>query len=151
MATIDEIINNALSDWEQDSNIDKSELISECQKTALMHSKYLRLLTSLKSELIDYDIKLNEMREARKLYFQGKMGKEDLKKYGWEQYQFASATKTEAEKKAESSPEVIKIKRTYCKIQVAIETLTEILKGVTSRGYYIRNMIDMKKFNAGDY
>jgi ABC-type Fe3+-hydroxamate transport system substrate-binding protein len=145
MNTTEEILKN----WNDDSVIDDSNLITESLKTPRLHSKYLNDLVSTKTLLYKATSRLNKLLRVKYVYYNGQMSKEDLLKYKWNQYQGKVPLKSEMERLLETDPDIIVCNDAIAALQTQKETLESILKMISQRSFDIKNAVEMEKFRHG--
>ena len=137
-----------ITEWEKDSEIDKTELGKESLRSPQLHSKYLKEFYSAKSlhAKLSNDYKL--MYKLKHQYYQGNLSKEELDQYGWDP-QPLKILKSDIPMFIESDAELqaiqIKIKLTEDKIEI----IENIIRTLNNRGYLLKNAIEWEKFKMG--
>jgi len=141
---IDEII----SEWKTDSEIDVTELADESIKIAKLHQKYYEYL--IKEKLLfkknESDLKLLRL-EKYEFYTQGH-NEETLKK-GWELPSKGMVIKSEIPMYLEGDKDIINLNLKISYQQEKIDLLQSIIKSLNNRGYNIKSAIDWIKFTSG--
>lgn len=143
------ILENINSEWKKDSPIDESNISGEALSIPKLQSKYIDFLTRLKLALVKTERDFNKMKNIKSKYYRGEMGKEELDKYGWVQYQGNKPLKTELETFLKSDDDlndygdIMKIQ------QATIDVLEKILKEINNRNFHCRVAVDWNKFING--
>ena len=84
MTKLEELMN----EWDKDSKIDRTEPGKALIDIPQLHSKYLNILSRLKLLCKEADFKYSRMKKIKWEYYTGKMGDDDLRKYGWAPFPF---------------------------------------------------------------
>ena len=143
-------LDDILKEWETDCQIGH-RLDEASQKTPQLHAKYLNYLTQAKLHLKRAEALQNILLKDKFLWYSGKMPREDIDRLGWSHDPFDGLKMMkgdlsyyyESDKELQAS----EAKVTYYK--VLIETLTEIVSNLKFRHSTIRNIIEVRKFEAG--
>ena len=143
--TLDEL----MTMWEQDSDIDDNHLDKEYIKTAKLHSKYVRLLMQHKMKIAALEAEYNNLRQKKFRYYRGEMGREELTELGWNQWQGVKPLKNEMVEFLEGDADLTKINLKKDYIKVMVDAIESIMGQIKSRDWSIRNSIEWKKFIAG--
>ena len=81
-------LDDVLKMWADDSNIDRTEPGKALIDIPKLHSKYLNILSQHRLLVKDAEFKYNRMKKLKWEYYTGKMGDDDLRKYGWAPFPF---------------------------------------------------------------
>lgn len=135
--------------WARDCNIDPLKLDLESVRTPNLHQKYLDQLTLYKMKIFNIEKKYLEAKGVRSRYYNGQMGKEELKEYGWEQYQYKAPLKSEMERLLETDPILLDMKEKISYYTFCFEYAEDVLKALRDRNYQIKAAIDFMRFQAG--
>ena len=146
MSTIDEIVN----EWEKDAKIDPTDISSASLQTPRLHAKYLRILSHWKQKQATLKSNLNNIKQTKTRYYRGEMSREELKEYGWEQYQLKAPLRSEMEQVLNADADVNKVKMQLELVETIIYVLESIMKAIASRDFTISNYIKMRKFEKGE-
>jgi thymidylate synthase len=129
-------IDEIMSEWKTDSEIDVTELADESIKIAKLHQKYYEYL--IKEKLLfkknESDLKLLRL-EKYEFYTQGH-NEETLKK-------------SEIPIYLEGDKDIINLNLKISYQQEKIDLLQSIIKSLNNRGYNIKSAIDWIKFTSG--
>lgn len=141
-------IDEIMSEWKTDSEIDVTELANESIKIAKLHQKYYEYL--IKEKLLfkknESDLKLLRL-EKYEFYTQGH-NEETLKK-GWELPSKGMVIKSEIPIYLEGDKDIINLNLKISYQQEKIDLLQSIIKSLNNRGYNIKSAIDWIKFTSG--
>lgn len=141
---IDEII----SEWKKDSDVDVTELGEESIKITKLHQKYYEYLIKEKLILkkIELDLKVLKL-EKYEFYTQGH--NEDTIKKQWELPPKGLIIKSEIPIYLEADKDIVNLNLKYSYQQEKVDMLTSIIKSLNNRGYNIKSAIDWIKFTSG--
>lgn len=81
-------LDDVLTMWAKDSEIDRTEPGKALLEIPKLHSKYLNILSSHRVAAKDAEFKFFRMKKIKWEYYTGKLDDDELKKYGWEPFQF---------------------------------------------------------------
>ncbi len=141
-------IDEIMSEWKTDSEIDVTELADESIKIAKLHQKYYEYL--IKEKLLfkknESDLKILRL-EKYEFYTQGH-NEETLKK-GWELPSKGMVIKSEIPMYLEGDKDIINLNLKISYQQEKIDLLQSIIKSLNNRGYNIKSAIDWIKFTSG--
>lgn len=136
--------------WKKDSVIDQSNIDDEVARIPKLHQKYLDFLTELKIEVFKKQADFLLLKGARTRYYNGSMTREDLEKYGWDQYQGKSLLKSEMDRMLEVDPILLKAEEKLFDLKASFEYVEEVMKSLRFRGQDMKTIMEWKKFLAGN-
>lgn len=141
-------IDEIMSEWKTDSEIDVTELADESIKIAKLHQKYYEYLIKEKLLFKKNESVLKLLRlEKYEFYTQGH-NEETLKK-GWELPSKGMVIKSEIPMYLEGDKDIINLNLKISYQQEKIDLLQSIIKSLNNRGYNIKSAIDWIKFTSG--
>lgn len=143
MEKIDEI----MSMWTSDSNIDKTEPGKEILNIPKLHAKYLKILSHHRMLILDCEFKYNKMRKLKWEYYSGKMDEETLRKYNWEPFQFT--LKSEIQTYLDADDDLQKISAKKKMNEEIVDVCIAIMKELNARTFQLRDYISWQKFIQG--
>ena len=128
--------------WKEDCKIDQNDLDTENFKVTVIHEKYLNLRSQFKLMLSDAEVKKNRMYKHKFEYYSGKAPasvyqekpfnykvlKGDLNTYIW------------------ADDEFIRTKQKMDYLETCINYLENVLKQCSNRGFQIKNVIELRKY-----
>lgn len=136
--------------WAVDSRIDETNLVGESKKIPELHNKYYTLYyrEALKVKKLRYDYK--ELELAKREWFDGSMAEEDLRERGWKPYQ-KKILRNDVDKYIQADKDIINLSLKIDYHSTRANFLEDIIKTIHSRNFVIKNMIDVLKFQHGEY
>lgn len=136
--------------WARDARIDETNLIGESKKIPELHNKYYTLYykEALRVKKLRYDYK--ELEQAKREWFEGSMAEEDLRERGWKPYQ-KKILRNDVDKYIQSDRDIINLSLKIDYHTARADYLEDIIKTIHSRNFVIKNMIDVLKFQHGEY
>jgi hypothetical protein len=136
------------TNWEEDSQLDKSELGDEALKIPKLHHKYYMILLQERSVLkkLESEFKVLKL-EKYEFYTQGHT--EETKEKGWILPPKGMILKTEIPMYLESDKDIITMSLRIGAQQEKVEFVDSIIKTINTRGYLIKTALDWQKFILG--
>lgn len=136
--------------WAKDAPIDETNLVNESKRIPQLHSKYYGMyykeaLTVKKNLAV-----LAELKRDKLEYYTGNLDEQTMKEKGWRPFQL-KVLRNDVDKYIQSDKDIIRLslKIDYHKERAGY--LEDIIKTIHSRNFVIKSMIDVMKFQAGDY
>jgi hypothetical protein len=142
-----EKLEKILEMWQSDSIIDQTEPGRELVRIPSLHSKYLNILTNHRIASKRAHFEYMKMRKIKLEYFSGKLSKDELEKYGWEQFPFT--LKAEINTYMEADLDLIKFLEKKSYHDEAISVVEAIINELKQRTWQLRSFIDYEKFING--
>ena len=134
--------------WTSDCNIDETELAQESVKIPQLHNKYLIFYSNEKLRLKTQRFEHSKLLKLKKEYYGGRMSQEELEAIDWEPFQH-KLLKADVEQYVDADDNVIESKKMLALQEEKVDYLEAIVKGLSTRGYLIKNAIDWKRFTEG--
>ena len=134
--------------WTSDCPIDETELAQESVKIPQLHNKYLIFYSNEKLRLKTQRFDHSKLVKLKKEYYGGKMSQEELEAIDWEPFQH-KLLKADVEQYVDADDNVIESKKILALQEEKVDYLEAIVKGLSTRGYLIKNAIDWKRFTEG--
>ena len=134
--------------WTSDCNIDETELAQESVKIPQLHNKYLIFYSNEKLRLKTQRFEHSKLVKLKKEYYGGRMSQEELEAIDWEPFQH-KLLKADVEQYVDADDNVIESKKILALQEEKVDYLEAIVKGLSTRGYLIKNAIDWKRFTEG--
>jgi hypothetical protein len=140
-------IEDILSEWKADGNIDKTELGDEALKKAKLHHKYYQILITerLKLKKLDSELKILKL-EKYEYYTQG-ASQEHIEK-GWKPLS-KIIIKSEIPLYMDSDADIIRKNLIISQQQEKVDLIMDILKVIHNRGYDVKNALEWQRFTMG--
>ena len=136
--------------WAVDARIDETNLMAESKKIPELHNKYYTLYykEALRVKKLRYDYK--ELEHAKREWFEGSMAEEDLRERGWKPYQ-KKILRNDVDKYIQADRDIINLSLKIDYHSTRANYLEDIIKTIHSRNFVIKNIIDVLKFQHGEY
>jgi len=136
--------------WAKDANIDETNLVGESKNIPSLHSKYYNLYfrEALKVKKLRYDYKQLEL--AKREWYDGSMAEEDLRERGWRPYQ-KKIIRQDINNYIQADSDIVNLSLKIDYHSARADYLEDIVKTIHSRNFIIKSMIDVLKFQAGEY
>ena len=143
-------LDNILKEWETDCEIGH-RLDDASQQTIKLHAKYLTYLSQAKLLLKRSEDRQATLLRDKFLWYNGKLPQETIEKYGWSHDPFdgLKMMKTDMNYYYESDKEIQNSESTVVYYKTMVDSLKEIVDAVKWRHSHIRNIIEVRKFEAG--
>jgi hypothetical protein len=103
---------------------------------------------ALRVKKLRYDYK--ELELAKREWLDGSMAEEDLKERGWKTSQ-RKILRTDIDKYLQADPDIIRLSLKIDYHTANADFLEDIIKTIHSRNFIIKSMIDVLKFQHGEY
>jgi hypothetical protein len=134
--------------WTSDCPIDETELAQESVKIPQLHNKYLIFYSNEKLRFKTQRFEHSKLVKLKKEYYGGKMSQEELEAIDWEPFQH-KLLKADVEQYVDADDNVTESKKMLALQEEKVDYLEAIVKGLSTRGYLIKNAIDWKRFTEG--
>jgi hypothetical protein len=134
--------------WTSDCNIDETELAQESVKIPQLHNKYLILYSNEKLKFKEIKFLFAGLIKRKRDYYSGRMTAEELEAADWEPFQY-KLLKADVQEYIDADENVIESKKLLAVQEEKVNYLESIVKGLSTRGYLIKNAIDWKRFTEG--
>lgn len=136
--------------WVVDSRIDETQLMQESKRIPELHSKYYNMYFKevLKVKKLKADYK--ELEHAKHEYYSGNMDIEELRGRGWEPFRL-KVIRQDMDKYMQADRDIINLSLKIDYHSARADYLEDIIKTIHSRNFIIKNMIDVLKFQHGEY
>ena len=136
--------------WAGDAPIDETNLVGESKRIPLLHSKYYNMYYREVLRVKKLKAEYKELEMDKRNYYDGSMAEEDLREKGWKPFRL-KVIRNDLDKYIQADKEVIKLSLTIDYHTANANYLEDIIKTLHSRNFIIKNMIDILKFQSGDY
>lgn len=142
-------IESIIEEWKQDSRIDQTRLNEEYTKTPELHSKYLGYFVLFRAKRTAVQSRINRLKNVKRRYYRGELSQHELKERGWEQWQGLKPSMTELKELYDQDDDLIDLTEKLSYFDTALYQVESILRNINSRGYDLRALLDLRKFEAG--
>ena len=134
--------------WSGDCDIDDSELSQESVIIPQLHNKYLIIFHDERLRLRTMRFDHSKLLKVKREYFSGRMDATELEAYDWEPFQY-KLLKADVQEYIDADDDIIEGKKKISLQEEKVDYLEAIVKGLSNRGYLIKNAIDWKRFTEG--
>ena len=134
--------------WSGDCEIDETELSQESVKIPQLHNKYLILFHDERLRLRTMKFDHSKFLKVKREYYSGRMDETELEAYDWEPFQY-KLLKADVQEYIDADDDIIEGKKKISLQEEKVDYLEAIVKGLSNRGYLIKNAIDWKRFTEG--
>lgn len=139
------------AEWSADSKIDELNLGSEATKVAMLHSKYLSMLSNAKLQQRKAESDYNNMRRVKYRYYRGELSRAELEKLNLEQYLGNKPLKNEMDEFLSCDEDLNLLTDKIEYFKTLTFTLEQILRSLNSRTWDIKSAIEWQKFTNGAF
>ena len=133
---------------DKDLKINDTELDLESLKTPQLHNKYLILFHDERLRLRTMKFDHSKLLKVKREYYSGRMDETELEAYDWEPFQY-KLLKADVQEYIDADDDIIEGKKKISLQEEKVDYLEAIVKGLSNRGYLIKNAIDWKRFTEG--
>ena len=134
--------------WSGDCEIDETELSQESVKIPQLHNKYLIFFHDERLRLRTMKFDHSKLLKVKREYYSGRMDETELEAYDWEPFQY-KLLKADVQEYIDADDDIIEGKKKISLQEEKVDYLEAIVKGLSNRGYLIKNAIDWKRFTEG--
>ena len=134
--------------WTLDCVMDETELSQESIKIPQLHNKYLIFYSNEKLKFKEIKFLFAGLIKRKRDYYSGRMTAEELEAADWEPFQY-KLLKADVQEYIDADDNVIESKKILALQEEKVDYLEAIVRGLSNRGYLIKNAIDWKRFTEG--
>ena len=134
--------------WTLDCEMDETELSHESIKIPQLHNKYLIFYSNEKLKFKEIKYLFAGLIKRKRDYYSGRMTAEELEAADWEPFQY-KLLKADVQEYIDADENVIESKKILALQEEKVDYLEAVVKGLSTRGYLIKNAIDWKRFTEG--
>lgn len=136
--------------WDEDVEIDRTELGDEALKIPKLHNKYFKIYMNEKLILRKYESDLKILKlEKYEFYTQGPT--DESREKGWTLPPVGKILKADVSSYMEADPDIIKLSLRIGIQNEKVDFLDSIIKSLHGRGFLIKSGIDWAKFQSGSF
>lgn len=136
--------------WAADAPIDETNLVGESKRIPLLHSKYYNIYYKEVLRVKKLKAEYKQLEAAKREWLDGSMAEEDLRERGWKPYQ-KKIIRQDIDKYLQADKDIINLSLRIDLHVANANYLEDIIKTIHSRNFVIKNMIDILKFQSGEY
>jgi len=134
--------------WESDTNIDRTELGDEALKVPKLHSKYYNILIKERLLLRKLEAEMKQLK-LDKYEFLTQGPNDETKEKGWKLPPRGMILKGDLPMYIDADKDMINLSLKIGMQHEKIEFLDSVIKTIINRGYIIKNAIDWQRFTMG--
>lgn len=134
--------------WYEDCEIDTIDLKTAAKDVLKKHAKYLDHRNRLKSDIFRRKHTLETLEKDLELYYSGQAEAEVYKK---KPFPTKLKTKAAVDKHVQTDPDVLKHRRKIDYAEIIIDDLEKILKEISNMNFLIKSIIEIEKFQQGEF
>ena len=136
--------------WAKDAKIDDTNLAASAKQIPELHNKYYTMYykEALRVKKLKYDYK--ELELAKREWLDGSMAEEDLKDLGWKPNP-KKIIRADMDRCIQGDKDIIRLSLRIDYHSANANYLEDIIKTIHSRNFIIKSMIDVLKFQHGEY
>jgi hypothetical protein len=145
-------LEKVLEMWKDDCQINQSSLDGATVKNAILHQKYLEMLSHIRLKHKKREQELQTLMKDKFLYYTGKMTQQEMDERGWPYDPFNGSVKPlkgDMDLWFNSDKDIQDMKLAIEYLKVLFETIEECLENIKWRHQHIRNILDWRKFSEG--
>jgi len=141
-------LEDIISEWENDSKIDRTELAEESLKIAQLHSKYYKLFLAERTQLKKWQSEFKQLYKVKFEYYNGTISDEELKERDWEPFAL-KVLKNDLDVYLDADSDLIYAQQKISLQEDKVQFVENIIKSLTARGYNIKSAIEWIKWSQG--
>jgi len=144
-------LDDVLSEWKKDSEINEMALDDASRDSAKLHGKYLELYMTAKLRAKSKEQELQRLLKLKWLYYNGKMNKHQIDENGWEYDPFdgLKVLKGDLNYYYDADVDIQKMSMQLEYRKSLVDTLKEIMSNIQWRHQTIGNIIKWRQFVSG--
>lgn len=136
--------------WAKDCKLDDTNLGGESLRIPELHNRYFNLYAKEGLKFRRQKAKLLELEKAKREYYEGSMDEAELKERGWKPNPL-KILRADINRYIETDKDVINMTLKIDYQGAIVDYLEDIIKQIHSRNFYIKNAIEMLKFQSGGF
>jgi hypothetical protein len=144
-------LDDVLSEWKIDSEINEMALDEASRDSAKLHSKYLEMFMTCKLHLKRKELQLQSLLKLKWLYYNGKLTASEIENEGWDYDPFngMKVLKGDMNYYYDADEDIQKVVMQIEYRKALVDALKEIMSNIQWRHQNIGNMIKWRQFVSG--
>lgn len=143
-------INAIVDEWKDvDCIISQTKIGDEVVRAAKLHGKYLEYYAHFKRRLAVAEKSKSKLAGVKRRYYRGEMTREELTKFGWDQWNHIKPSATEMQRLLEQDPDMAELYFRCSELQTAVSAIEYILAQIKGRDFTIKTNFEYMRFMAG--
>ena len=148
MLTAPVTLDTLMKEWSQDTIINVKEIQKELLKISHLHGKYLNIMSYHRVMLRKMETDYKVMRGLREDYYWGRLSKEELDEYGWEQYQIDLKSNPAVTRKLDTDGELNELLLKRIAHGEIVDYCESVLKSLNSRTWDLGNVLKYQQMSG---
>lgn len=141
-------IEDLMTEWSKDTNIDSTSMDLELLKISNLHGKYLNVMSYHRHLIRKMESDYKIMKGLKEDYYAGRLSEDELEERGWEPMQFVLSDPKIA-RKLETDKDLNNLLLKRVAHEEIVEYCTSVLKSIHNRSWDLKTYCDYVKFTAG--
>lgn len=141
-------LEDILTEWDKDSQLDRTKLDIVALGLPQMHAKYIRFLSHERLLLKKYEADYKTLKLDKQLFYVDGPDEEQVAK-GWQLPAKGRILKSDVGPWLEADKDIIALSLKIGMQQEKIETLKSIVDIISRLGFQVKNAIDWMRFQSG--
>jgi hypothetical protein len=137
-----------LDAWDKDAKIDRTDLAEAAANIPMLHSKYLRIYTEEKLNLVKLQFRMKKLRLAKHEFLSQGPSKETQSK-GWTLPARGMILKADMPMYMEADTDIADIQLKIDLSESKLAALESIMKAINNRSYIVRDIIEWNRWTGG--
>ena len=135
--------------WKKDSKLDLTDITTETVNISLLHAKYYHFYITEGIRLKKLESERAKLSKDKYEYYSGTMDIEDILERGWKPIQ-KMIMETDVQRYLDADSDLIEMNLKIGYVRSVVDYIESILKMINSRGYNLRLIFDIRKFESGN-
>lgn len=136
--------------WAKDSPIDETDLVAASRNIPKLHSKYYDMYFKEVLRVKKYRYEYKELELLKHEYYNGNLDQDELKKHGWKPFRL-KVLRNDMDRYIQADKDIINLSLKIDYHTARADYLENIIRTIHSRNFVIKNMVDVMRFQAGEY
>lgn len=136
--------------WAKDAPIDENDLIGVSKNIPKLHNKYYNMYFKEVLRVKKHKAEYRELERLKREYYDGSMAEETLKEHGWKPFRL-KVLRNDLDRYVQSDKDIISKSLVVDYHSARANFLEDIVKSIHSRNFIVKGIIDVLKFQAGEY
>jgi hypothetical protein len=144
-------VDQLITEWEADSQIDTTDAGGQMIKIPVLHSKYNKYLSLHKLAQARREAEYNKLRKMKWMYYNGKLNgdQKTLAEYGWEPFPFT--LKSDLNVYMDADDDLAKIKSQITFHEECVSFCTYVMKELNNRTWQMKEWMAWERFERGGH
>ncbi len=131
--------------WAEDAPLDEHDLVNQAMAVPGLHQRWMTYYSTFKLMHSDATARMNRVTKDKFEYYAGKAPAAVYKEKPFDH----KLLKSDLDKYVYADDEWIKARQKIDYLETCLYYIEGVLRQISNRGYTIKNVIDLRKFEAG--